>query len=98
MQMRRGPTAFSRDCTEDSDIPSSCEMKDESPFKPLQGNPTSLESGNLGIHSTGGRKLRVTLTYILLREGSPLGACGKLAYLFNRILGISSLLETLWGA
>ena len=34
------PNAFSRDCTEDSDIPLSCEMKDEPAFKPLQGNPT----------------------------------------------------------
>ena len=32
--------AFSRDCPEDSDIPLSCEMKDETAFKPLQGNPT----------------------------------------------------------
>ena len=32
--------AFSRDCTEDSDIPLSCEMKDEPAFKPLQGNQT----------------------------------------------------------
>ena len=38
--MRRGPRAFSRDCTEDSDVPLSCEMKDEPAFKPLQGNPT----------------------------------------------------------
>ena len=38
--MRRGPRAFSRDCTEDSDIPLSCEMKDEPAFNPLQGNPT----------------------------------------------------------
>ena len=30
--------AFSRACTEDSDIPLSCEMKDEPAFKPLQGN------------------------------------------------------------
>ena len=39
----------------------------------------------------------VPLTYLLLREGSSLGACGKLAYLFNRILVISSLLDMLWG-
>ena len=39
-QKRLGPKAFSRDCTEDSDIPLSCEMKDEPAFKPLQGNPT----------------------------------------------------------
>ena len=37
--MTRGPRAFSRDCTEDSDIPLSCEMKDEPAFKQLQGNP-----------------------------------------------------------
>ena len=31
--------AFSRISTGDSDIPSSCEMKDEPAFKPLEGNP-----------------------------------------------------------
>ena len=40
VQMRLAPRAFSRDCTENSDIPLSCEMKDEPAFKPLQGNPT----------------------------------------------------------
>ena len=39
VQMRWRPTAFSRVSTGDSDIPSSCEMKDEPEFKPLQGNP-----------------------------------------------------------
>ena len=39
VQMRWGPKAFSRLCTADSDIPSSCEKKDEPAFKPLQGNP-----------------------------------------------------------
>ena len=38
VQMRRRPTAFSRVSTGDSDIPSSCELKDEPEFKPLQGN------------------------------------------------------------
>ena len=38
--MRLGPNTFSRDCTEYSDIPLYCEIKDESAFKPLQGNPT----------------------------------------------------------
>ena len=38
--MRLGPRAFSRDCTEYSDFPLYCEMKDEPAFKPLQGNPT----------------------------------------------------------
>ena len=39
VQMRRRPTAFSRASTGDSDIPSSCEMKDDPEFKTLQGNP-----------------------------------------------------------
>ena len=38
VQMRRTPTAFSRVSTGDSDMSSSCEMKDEPEFKPLQGN------------------------------------------------------------
>ena len=37
VQMRRRPTAFSRVSTRDSDIPSSCDMKHEPKFKPLQG-------------------------------------------------------------
>ena len=40
VQMRRGTTVFSSVATEDSDILSSCERKDEPAFKPLQGNPT----------------------------------------------------------
>ena len=38
VQMRGTPTAFSRVSTGDSDVPSSCEMKDEPEFKPLLGN------------------------------------------------------------
>ena len=38
VQMRRKPMAFSRVSTGDSDMPSSCDMKDENEFKPLQGN------------------------------------------------------------
>ena len=40
VQRRQGPRSFSRFSTGDSDIPSSCEMKDEPAFKPLQGNPS----------------------------------------------------------
>ena len=40
VQMRRGTMVFFRISTEDSDIASSCEMKDEAAFKPLQRNPT----------------------------------------------------------
>ena len=38
VEIRRRPTAFSRVSTGNSDIPSSCEMKDEPEFKPLLGN------------------------------------------------------------
>ena len=39
VQKKRTPRAFSNVPTGDSNIPSSCEMKDEPAFKPLQGNP-----------------------------------------------------------
>ena len=39
VQKRVRSMAFSRVSTGDSDIPSSCEMKDESAFKALQGKP-----------------------------------------------------------
>ena len=39
VQMRLRTVAFSRVATGDSDIPSSCEMKDEPAFKALQGKP-----------------------------------------------------------
>ena len=38
VKKRQTPTAFSRVSTGDKDMPSSCEMKDEPEFKPLQGN------------------------------------------------------------
>ena len=38
VQMTLTPTAFSRVCTWDSDMSSSCEMKEEPEFTPLQGN------------------------------------------------------------
>ena len=40
VQMRRVPRAFSMVSPGDSDIPSSCEIKDDPLFKPLQGNPS----------------------------------------------------------
>ena len=52
IQMRRRTTDFSRVATGDSDIPSSCEMKHEPEFKPLQGYRPSFESGSLAVHST----------------------------------------------
>ena len=38
--MTQGTRVSSRFSTQDSDIPSSCQMKNEPAFKPLQGNPT----------------------------------------------------------
>ena len=38
VQMRWTPMAFSRVPTGDTDMPSSCDLKDETEFKPLQGN------------------------------------------------------------
>ena len=52
VKMRRTNMAFSRVSTRDSDMSSSCEMKDETKFKPLQGNRAFFESGPLGVHST----------------------------------------------
>ena len=42
VQKRWRTMAFSRVSTGDSDIPSSCEMKDEPAFKALQGKPSFL--------------------------------------------------------
>ena len=57
-----------------------------------------FESGLLAVHCTWDRKHRVPLTYILLSEHSTWGACGKLAHLFSQRQGISSHLDTIWGA
>ena len=80
--------AFSMVSTGDSDIPSSCEMKDEPAFMHWRESRPSFQSGHLGVHSTSGRKHRVALLYLFRREGSSRGACGKLAYLFSRRQGI----------
>ena len=37
--IKQGPRAFYRVSTEDSDLPISCEIKEEPVFKSLQGNP-----------------------------------------------------------
>ena len=49
VQKRVRTIAFSRVSTGDSDIPSSCEMKEEAAFKALQGKPAFFESGLLGV-------------------------------------------------
>ena len=53
VQTRLRTMAFSRVSTGDSDIPSSCEMKDGPVSKvSLEGKPASFESGHLGVHYT----------------------------------------------
>ena len=52
VQKRLRTMAFSRVSTGDSDIPSSCEMKNEPAFMHCRESRSSFESGNLGVHST----------------------------------------------
>ena len=98
VQMSRGTRVSSRISTQDSDIPSSCHMKHERKFKPLQGNPVFLWVRPLAVYSNWNRKHRVPRSYLLLRENSTWGACGKLAHLFSERQGISSHLEKIFGA
>ena len=85
-----GHSVFSRDCTEYSDIPLYCEKKNEPAFKPLQGNPTFFQFREswYPLHMTqpiqGPSHIPIAEGRLLLR------CCGNVAYLFNRILGISS--------
>ena len=80
--------SFSTVSTGDSDIPSSCEMKDDPAFMHCRESRLSFGSGHLGVHSTWGSKHRVALTCLFLREGSSWGACGTLAYVFSQSHGI----------
>ena len=80
--------AFSRVSTGDSDIPSSCEMKDEPAFKALQGKPAfylvRASRGPLYL-----RQKRQSRSHIPISEGRLLLRCfGKLAYLFSQRQGI----------
>ena len=74
VQMRQGPRAFSRVSTGDSDIPSSCEMKDEPAFKPLQGNPAffRVRASRCPFHL---KQQTQGPSHILIAEGSLLLRC-----------------------
>ena len=52
VQKRLRTMAFSRVSTGDSDIPSSCEMKDEPALRHCRESRPSFESGHLGVHYT----------------------------------------------
>ena len=70
VQIKWGPRTFSRLSTGDSDIPLSCDMKDEPVFKPLQGNPAffQVRASRCPFHLR--QQTQVPLTYILMREAS----------------------------
>ena len=65
---------------------------------PCRDIRTSFQSGPLRVHSNLDRKNSVPLTYLLLRENSSWGTSGKVAHCFSQRQGISSHLETIWGA
>ena len=72
--MRRGTRDFSRVSTWDSDIHSSCEMKEEPTFKPLQGNPTFflVRESRYPLHL---RQHNQGSSYIPIAEGRLLLRC-----------------------
>ena len=74
VQKRRGPRAFSRVSTVNSDILSSCEMKDEPAFKPLQGNPAFLQF-RASVWPFDLRHQTQGPSHIRISEGSPLFRC-----------------------
>ena len=98
VQKSQRSRAFSCVSTGDSDIPSSCEMKDEATFKPLQGNPAFF-----WVRASRGpfclRQKTQSPSHICIpEENSSWVACGKLPYLFSRRQEISSHFQTIWGA
>ena len=97
VQMRRGKKVSSGISIQVSYIPSSFQMKEEPAFKPFQGNPTLflVRESRYPLHM---RQKTQSPSHIPIGEGRLLFRClFKVALLFNRILGISSLLETIWG-
>ena len=76
VQMRWGHRAFSRVSTGDSDIPSSCEMKEEPGSKPLQGNPAffRVRTSRYPFHL---RQQNQVISFISIAEGSLLLCLSK---------------------
>ena len=90
--------AFSRVSTGDSDIPSSCEMKDEPAFKALQGKPALFRvrafRGALYL-----RQKTESRSHIPLSEGRLLLRClWKAGLPLQSKTGIHSHPQTRWGA
>ena len=74
VHMRRGPRPFTMVSTGDSDITSSCEMKDDPTFKPLQGNLpfVTLRVSRCAFHL---RQQTQGPSHIPISEGSLLLRC-----------------------
>ena len=90
--------AFSSVSTGDSDIPSSCEMKDEHAFKPLQGNPAFF-----CVRASRGpfylRKKTQSRSHIPISEGRLLLRClGNAGLPLQSKTGNRSHPQMIWGA
>ena len=74
VQMRGGPKAFSKISTRDSDTPSSCELKDEPTFEPLQGNQAffRVRASRCPFHW---RQQKQGPSHIPIADGSLLLSC-----------------------
>ena len=74
VQIRRGHASFSKVSTGDSDIPSSCEMKDEPALKPLQKNSAffRVRASRCPFHL---RQQTLGPCHIPIAEGSLLLRC-----------------------
>ena len=97
-QRRRTPTAFLRVSTGDSDMPSSCDMKDEPEFKQLQGNWSFffVRASQGPFHL---RQKTQGPSHIPTAEGKLLLRClWKVGSPLHSRQGISSQLVTIWGA
>ena len=98
VQKRRRPRAFSRVSTGDSDIASSCEMKDEPAFKPLKGNPAFfwVRASRGPFHLT--QKTQYP-SHIHIPEGKLLLSClWKFGIPLQSNTGNHSNPEMIWGA
>ena len=70
VQMRRGPTAFSRVSTVDSNMHSCSEMKEEPAIKPLLGNPVFFRVRACWCPFHLRQQIQYPLPYLLLKEAS----------------------------
>ena len=98
VQKRFRTMAFSMVSTGDSDIPSSCEMKDEPSFKPLNGNPAFfwVTASRGPFHLT---KKTEAPSHIPIAEGRLLLRClGKVGLPLQSKTGNHSHREMIWGA